>query len=314
MNRLIVILGPTATGKSELGMLLARKLNTEIVSGDSMYVYRRMNIGTAKPKPDELRDVRHHLIDIREPDETFSVADFQRLATEAITAVNQKGKIPILVGGTGLYLQALLEGYRFSPSASVPEIRRRLKGLSEQPDGKKLLYNLLCEKSPEAAATLHPNDTKRIIRAIELWETNKDIVSQSNKVSSTPDLLFDCLVYGLDMDRYCLYDRIDSRFDAMMAEGLLNEVDELVQSGVSENATSFQAIGYGELAAYRKGCLSLHEATVLSKVASRRFAKRQKTWFRRMPYIKWLNVDPDIGVAPLVPLIMQEVAEKYSIG
>ena len=313
MNRLIVILGPTATGKSELGIQLARNMNTEIISGDSMCVYRRMNIGTAKPKPDELREVRHHLIDIREPDEKFSVADFQCLATEAIVSINQKGNIPILVGGTGLYLQALLEGYHFNPSASVPEIRRRLKGLSEQPDGKRALYNLLFEKSPEAATKLHPNDTKRIMRAIELWETNKEIVSQS-KDSANPNLLFDCLVYGLDMDRYYLYDRIDSRFDFMMTDGLLNEVDELLQSGISQDSTSLQAIGYKELAGYRKGSCSLNEAIIFSKSASRQFAKRQKTWFRRMPYIKWLNVDPDVGVAPFVPLIMREVAEKYSIG
>lgn len=313
MNRLIVILGSTATGKSELALRLARNLNTEIVSGDSMYVYRKMNIGTAKPTPEELREIPHHLIDIREPDETFSVADFQRLATEAIASVNQKGMIPILIGGTGLYLQALLEGYHFSPTASVPEIRRRLKGLSEQPDGKKNLYSLLVEKSPEVAATLHPNDTKRIIRAIELWETNKEVISQS-KDSPTPHLLFDCLVYGLDMDRHSLYSKIESRFDEMISAGLIDEVDELLASGIPREATSFQAIGYRELAYYRKGDCTLYEAVKISKFASRRFAKRQKTWFRRMPYIKWLTVDPDVGVAPLVPIIMQEVAEKYSIG
>lgn len=313
MNRLIVILGPTATGKSELAFRLAQELRSEIVSGDSMYVYRGMNIGTAKPSLEERRRIPHHLIDIKNPDESFSVADFQHLACETIEEVNHRKNIPILIGGTGLYIQSLLEGYRFNPASAVTLTRKRLQEEIELEDGKAKLYKRLSDCDPITAARLHPNDSRRIIRALELLEDNQTAPS-CDKQSSSPHLLFDCIVYGLSMDRQILYQRIDSRVDAMMSAGLLDEVDQLIALGFSENSSSFQAIGYKELVAFRNGQISLDMAIQQIKQSSRRFAKRQLTWFRRMPYIRWLEVDAIQGVLPLVARLRREVAEKFPIG
>jgi len=313
MNRLIVILGPTATGKSELAFRLAQELRSEIISGDSMYVYRGMNIGTAKPSQEERTHIPHHLIDIRNPDETFSVADFQQLAGAAIKEVNLRKNIPILIGGTGLYIQSLLEGYQFNPASAVTPTRSRLQEEIESVDGKASLYKRLTEWDPLTAARLHPNDTRRVVRALELLENNQSAPSRA-KQSSSPHLLFDCIVYGLTMDRNLLYQRIDARVDTMMAAGLLDEVDQLLTLGLSEKSSAFQAIGYKELVAFRTGQISLDMAIQQIKQSSRRFSKRQFTWFRRMPYIQWLEVDAAQGVAPLVGHIQREVAEKFPIG
>lgn len=312
MNRLIVIVGPTASGKSDLAMRLAMQFNCEIISGDSMCVYRGMDIGTAKPSPAERLQIPHHLIDIREPGEDFSVVDFQRLAGEAVEAVNKKGKIPILAGGTGLYVQALLEGYNFSQTPKT-ELRNTLSESMQMFDSSLIMHEKLSEVDPQAAARIHPHDRKRIVRALEVATSEQKTVS-CDKTSDSPTLLYDCIILGLSMERQKLYSRINDRVDRMVEAGLVDEVSALIKRGLPPESTALQAIGYKELADCIRGLVSLADAVELVKQSSRRYAKRQLTWFRRMPYIQWIeqsegmmNRDEAYRIAE------RRVAEKFAI-
>ncbi len=311
MNRLIVIVGPTASGKSDLAMRLALRFSCEIISGDSMCVYRGMDIGTAKPSPSELRQIPHHLIDIREPGEDFSVADFQRLASEAVEAVNKKGKIPILVGGTGLYVQALLEGYNFSPTPKT-ELRNTLAEGSQEVLSPLIIHEKLLAVDPEAAARIHPNDRKRIIRALEVATSEQKSIS-CDKISNIPTLLYDCVIFGLSMDRQELYCRINDRVDRMLEEGLVDEVRALINRCLPPESTALQAIGYKELAASIRGAVPLTDAIEQVKLSSRRYAKRQLTWFRRMPYIQWIEQSEGMNWDGAYQTAERQVAEKFAI-
>ena len=313
LNRLIVIVGPTASGKSSLAMQLALRFGCEIVSGDSMCVYRGMDIGTAKPSLPDRQQVPHHLIDIRNPGEDFSVVDFQRLAGDAITDINQRGKIPVLVGGTGLYVQALLEGYRFN---STPRMELR-SDPSKQADAESetaALHQKLTAVDPVTAERIHPHDRKRILRALEVVAVEQQSIS-SEKATDAPELLFDCLVFGLSMERQELYRRINARVDMMLNAGLVDEVRTLLGEGLTANSTALQAIGYKELVSYLQGAGSLNEAVDQIKQSSRRYAKRQLTWFRRMSYIRWLSQTTDETVGGRGPFMSSalQVAEKFSI-
>ena len=301
MNRLIVIAGPTAVGKSALALRLAQQVDGEIISGDSMCVYQGLDIGTAKPSASEQKLVPHHLIDIRQPTEPFSVVDFQQLAAAAIDEVNRRGKLPILVGGTGLYIQALLEGYQFNPTP--------ITTLRDDAESTDTLYERLNELDPLTAGRIHPNDRKRILRALEVITTENQPLSRDKAAQ----LQYNCLVFGLTMERQALYQRIDQRVDQMVEQGLLAEVDALLTKGLTANATALQAIGYKEFIAAIQNNLSLETAIEQVKLASRRYAKRQLTWFRRMSYLEWIEIGETTTMDMALVLILRRVAERFAI-
>lgn len=281
--KILAVVGPTASGKTELSLRLAEALNGEILSCDSMQVYRGMDIGTAKPSLAERRGIPHHLIDVADPDEPFSCADYKRLAEEAIADVLARGKTPIFCGGTGLYLDAVLKVSTFSPD--VPEgLREEL--MKEDPDR---LWDELCEVDPEAAASMHKNNAKRVIRALEIYRGTGKTKTEWDRLSLQEESRYDTLVIGLDYrDRQTLYDRIDLRVDLMMADGLPEEAEALALDRAS---TAGQAIGYKELYLWLDGALSREEAVDLLKKNTRHYAKRQLTWFRRNPDTRWFFLD-----------------------
>ena len=306
-DKLIVILGPTATGKTKLAVRIAKELRTSIVSGDSMLVYRGLDIGSAKPDKAERGGVRHALIDCLNPaDESFNAADFQRLAAEEIHAVNQSGTIPILAGGTGLYVKALLEGYRFNKNQEDSEYRASLERLAVK-HGKTYIHKMLEKLDPEAAARLHVNDFRRVIRALEVCRLGQERISRNKQENG---LVYDACVIGLRSDRKLLYERIEKRVDAMISAGLEEEVRRLMTRGVSRNARAMQGIGYKEMAAYIEGELSLEDAVSDIKKATRHFAKRQFTWYRKMPYIHWLDIDA-IPFEELVETALETISIKF---
>lgn len=307
MDRLIAIVGPTAAGKSALALQLASRFGCEIISGDSMCVYRGMDIGTAKPTQEERRQVRHHLVDILDPAESFSVVDFQRLAGEAVNEVNRRGRIPVLVGGTGLYVQSLLEGYRFNPTPKT--ILRDPSVHADSGSSAEELHARLTALDPVSALRIHPHDKRRILRALEVALSERRPISRDKRADS-PTLIFDCIVFGLTLARPVLYRRIDERVDKMLAGGLLDETKTLASGGIPANATAWQAIGYKEMLACIRGEASLEEAAAHVKQSSRRYAKRQMTWFRRMPYIHWFDMTTENSC---LEVMARMVAEKFSI-
>ena len=293
-ERLVVILGPTATGKSCCGIELAQRFNGEIISGDSMLVYRNMNIGTAKPSEQELQLVPHYLVNILPPDASYSVADFQQQAAELIRQITERGNLPIVVGGTGLYIKALLEGYRFSSVEENPELRRKLEAFAAE-KGNDKLFERLEKEDPAAAARLHPNDVRRVVRALET-ALSGDSVSQEKQ----QELKYDVTVFGLSMDRDFLYERINRRVDQMLAEGLEEEVRSLLQEGVPPDCLSMKSLGYRQMAEYLTGKCDYATAVDNIKKGTRHFAKRQITWYKKMPYIQWFTVGRDLNYKKIV--------------
>lgn len=293
-ERLVVILGPTATGKSCCGIELAQRFNGEIISGDSMLVYRNMNIGTAKPSEQELQLVPHHLVNILPPDASYSVADFQQQAAELIRQITERGNLPIVVGGTGLYIKALLEGYQFSSVEENPELRRKLEAFAAE-KGNDKLFEWLEKEDPAAAARLHPNDVRRVVRALET-ALSGDSVSQEKQ----QELKYDVAVFGLSMDRDFLYERINRRVDQMLAEGLEEEVRSLLQEGVPPDCLSMKSLGYRQMAEYLTGKCDYATAVDNIKKGTRHFAKRQITWYKKMPYIQWFTVGRDLNYKKIV--------------
>ena len=291
-TKIIAVVGPTASGKSALALELAKRHGGEIISCDSMQVYKRMNIGTAKPSESEMAEVRHHMIDIAEPSEPFSCEDYVRLAALAIEDCVSRGKLPILCGGTGLYLDALLRGGNSAPSFDTAEIRATLNERVAK-EGIMPLYAELCEVDPESAAAIHPNNEKRVIRAMEIYLSCGVTKSELDRRSKEFDSPYDAKVIGLAYDdRAVLYSRIDKRVDLMLDGGLIDETRSLMDEGVFErNSTAAQAIGYKELLGYMRGEQMLDEAVAGLKTATRRYAKRQMTWFRAKEYVEWLGMD-----------------------
>jgi tRNA dimethylallyltransferase len=310
MERVIAVIGPTAVGKTQLSIDLGLKLNTEIISGDSMLVYRGMDIGSAKPTAAERQGLVHHLIDILEPSAEYNVVDFQSQAAGLITAINANGKIPILAGGTGLYVKALLEGYQFNKATGNDELRSSLTALAER-EGSEYLHARLAEAAPETAARLHPHDLRRVIRALEVHQLSGETISRQK--APTGELVYDAVVIGLTMDRQKLYQRINQRVDAMVAQGLVDEVTRLLAEGVSPAAQAMQGIGYKEIAAYCRGESDLPAAIDKTKQATRNFAKRQLTWFRKMPYIKWVDIDEFASPEKMLGYIYSHVAGKFHL-
>ena len=290
--KLIAVAGPTASGKSSLALSLAEKLCTEIICCDSMQIYRLMDIGTAKPTKEERACVPHRLFDVVDPDVDFSCADYVRLAKEEIADVCASGRVPVVCGGTGLYLDALLRGSDFENTSIDTELRRSLEELAKS-EGNEALHKELMLIDPESAEAIHPNNVKRVIRAIEIYRTSGITKSEIDRRSRECESEYDALVMALRYNkRELLYERIDKRVDAMISEGLVEETERLFGEGIfDKNTTASQAIGYKEMLGYIKGEMSLDDATDLLKCATRRYAKRQMTWFSSKSYVAWIDAD-----------------------
>ncbi|NPV71454.1 MAG: tRNA (adenosine(37)-N6)-dimethylallyltransferase MiaA [Firmicutes bacterium] len=284
---LFVLTGATATGKTVLGIELALRHGGEIISADSMQVYRHMDIGTAKPPLEERRGVPHHLIDILDPDQPFSVAEFQRLVLEAARAIVGRGRLPMMVGGTALYIRAVVNEYCFPDAPGDERIRAELGEVANNL-GARALHNMLSEVDPVSAARIHENDRRRLIRALEVYRLTG--VPLSEFARRRGEGLLDTLVVALDVPRPELYRRIDARVDRMIAAGLPSEVRRLHEMGYGERLFSMQSLGYREMIDFLFGRSTLEEAVRLLKRNTRRFAKRQLTWFRNDPRITWVNV------------------------
>ena len=297
--RILAIVGCTASGKTALSVELALRLGGEIVSCDSMQIYRDMNIGTAKPDAGERRGVPHHLMDIVDPRDPvgYSCADYVRDARAAVEDILSRGKLPIICGGTGLYLDAFLRGGTFEVTETDPAMRAELTAYAEH-EGAEALHAILRELDPESADATHPNNIKRVVRAIEICRTTGKTKSELDRVSREVESPYDALVVGLSYtDRARLYERIDRRVDAMLAAGLLEETQRLRQRGVFDTCpTAAQAIGYKELFSYLDGTQTLPEATEILKMATRRYAKRQMTWFSAKDYVAWVPCDGPDGL------------------
>ena len=284
-------MGSTAAGKSQLALELVTRINSEIISADSMQVYRYMDIGTAKPTPAEQKKVKHHLIDIRFPDEGFSAALFNQQAREAISNVDRQGKVAIVTGGTGLYIKALTRGL-FKGQGADPELRRVLRERAAFA-GSEYLHKELSELDPVTAARLHPNDSFRIIRAIEVCRLTQKPLFEYHEKHSFKDSPFDTFKIGLYIDRQYLYSRIEERVDRMVAIGLVDEVKRLLDMGYTRYLNSMQGLGYKQIAGYLSGEFSLDEAILQAKQGTKRYAKRQMTWFRADPEINWYGYPYD---------------------
>ncbi len=285
---LVILTGPTASGKTALSLCLAKRIGGEIISADSMQVYRRMDIGTAKITKDEMGDIPHHLIDVLEPFEEFNVFLFRQMAMEAIEGIYERGKIPILAGGTGFYLQAVIRDVDFSETGERPDLREYYSGIAEK-EGTEALHRLLADVDPEAAEQIHPNNVKRVIRALEYFAETGGKISGHNEVQRQKESPFDYRYFVLTDKRQTLYERINLRVDQMMEAGLEEEVRSLAAEGLTAENISMKGIGYREFFPYFAGECTLEETVEKIRQDTRHFAKRQLTWFRREKDVIWLD-------------------------
>ena len=289
---LLCVAGPTASGKSGLAVRLAHEMDGEVVSCDSMQVYRRMNIGTAKPTPAETEGVPHHMIDVVDPETPYSCAEYVTAARDVIGKIRERGRLPIVCGGTGLYLDRLLHGGNDERATSSPQVRAGLLAYREA-YGNAALHRLLEEADPESAAAIHENNVPRVVRALEIYRVSGKTKTELDRLCAEPDPTFCPYVVGLLWDRGELNRRIDARVEQMLSAGLLEETRQLLAAGVFDtNATAAQAIGYKELLSYLRGGEPLADAVERLKCATRQYAKRQMTWFRARSYVHWLEM-PD---------------------
>ncbi|WP_087972832.1 tRNA (adenosine(37)-N6)-dimethylallyltransferase MiaA [Oceanobacillus rekensis] len=288
-KNVISIMGPTAVGKTNLSIEIAKKFNGEVISGDSMQVYKGLDIGTAKIKPSEMQGITHHMLDIREADQEFSVSDFKENVQKYINDITARGNLPIIVGGSGLYIQAALYDYNFSEAKRDHTITNKMEEIIES-EGIMPLYNRLVEIDPEQAEKIHPNNHRRVIRALEIYEST-GMTMTAYKENQSMESPYKPILLGLDMERELLYRRINERVDHMMKDGLLDEVKNLYAKGY-ENCQSMNAIGYKEFIPYFKNEQSLEETIELLKRNSRRYAKRQLTWFRNKMDLTWFHMTP----------------------
>lgn len=287
--KIIAVVGPTASGKTSLAVNLAKKFDGEVISADSMQIYKGMDIATAKPDEEEMSGVPHHLISIISPDEEFSVSRFCELAGKAVKDIVSRGKVPVLAGGTGLYVDNFLGNTTFLENTKNDEIRKELND-RVQKEGTEKLYNELKEKDPSAAEKIHPNNAIKIIRALEIFYSSGKTLTNQNELSHLNESPYESLIIGLNAtDREFLYDRINRRVDIMVDMGLLEETKKFYETETA--STACQAIGYKEMKPYLDGLISLDEAKDNLKQATRRYAKRQLTWFRRNEKTNWLNID-----------------------
>lgn len=287
-NKMIILTGPTAVGKTALSIALAKKIKGEIISADSMQVYRYMDIGSAKILKEEMQGIPHYLVDVLMPEEEFNVCRFKEMAQEALSVIYERGHIPIIVGGTGFYIQALLYDIDFSKEGDHSPVRARLEREAKENEMENL-YSQLCKIDPVSAREIHKNNTKRIIRALEFYELNGYPISEHNRREREKDAAYESWYFVLNDDRQHLYQRIDQRVDAMFAQGLVEEVQKLKDMGCKKGMVSMQGLGYKEILAYLDGECSLEDALYKIKRDTRRFAKRQLTWFRRERNIIWID-------------------------
>lgn len=286
---LIIIAGPTATGKTKLSVELAKIVDGEIISADSIQVYKGMDIGSAKVTKEEMCGIRHHLIDVLEPSEEFNITVFQRLAKAAIEDIYSRGKVPILAGGTGFYIQSVLYDIDFTENEENSEIREELVRISLEENGKDILFDMLREIDPKSAASIDKNNVKRIIRAIEFYKLSGKKISEHNEEQSKKEAAYNASFFVLTDDRKVLYERIDRRVDKMISDGLVDEVKALLKSGMTKDMVSMQGIGYKEIVSYLNGEITLDEAVYIIKRDTRHFAKRQITWFKREKDVIWFD-------------------------
>lgn len=307
---LLILTGPTAVGKTKLSIALAKAVGGEIISADSMQVYQYMDIGSAKIKAEEMQGVPHHLIDVLKPWEEFNVVTFQKLCKEAVSGIRERGHIPILTGGTGFYIQAVLYDIDFTENDGDTAYREHLESLAKE-KGAEYLYDMLKQEDPASAEAIHPNNIKRVIRALEFFEQTGSCISEHNEKERQKDSPYNFCYFVLNDDRDKLYERIDARVDMMLREGLEAEVKKLSEMGCKRNLVSMQGLGYKEMLAYLEGEITLEEAVYLIKRDTRHFAKRQITWFKREKEVIWVN-KPDFSYdeKAVLDFMMGKIQEK----
>ncbi|MBI6872482.1 tRNA (adenosine(37)-N6)-dimethylallyltransferase MiaA [Clostridium aciditolerans] len=290
MKDLFILAGPTAVGKTDISIKLAKRLNGEIISADSMQIYKHMDIGSAKITKEEMQGTPHYLIDIVEPEESFNVSEFKKMAKQAIDKIDEIQRLPMLVGGTGLYINSLIYNYDFTEASVDEEYREYLQSMAEI-NGKEYVHNLLKDVDLESYNRLFPNDLKRVIRALEVFKLTGKTISQFNLENDIYDIPYNVYYFVLNMDRDKLYDRINRRVDIMIENGLIDEVKKLKDMGCTADMQSMKGIGYKEILHYLDGNISLDEAIYLIKKGSRNYAKRQLTWFRKDDRVIWIDKD-----------------------
>lgn len=307
---LIIIAGPTASGKTKTSVLLAKAINGEIISADSMQVYRGMNIGTAKATIEEMQGVPHHMIDVLSPDEPCSIAKFQKLVKVALADIYSRGKVPILTGGTGFYIQSIVNDIAFEENEGDKSYRAGLEKMVKDGGGDSLFLKLKTI-DPDAADMIHPNNMKRVIRALEYVHLTGERISVHNEREKLKTSPYDVGFYVLTMDRDYLYQRIDERVDKMLEEGLLTEVKKLLEQGYSKDLVSMQGLGYKEIIRYLSGEWTLAQSVEILKRDTRRFAKRQLTWFRREKSATWVNLTQySYNIEEIVNFITKDIEES----
>ena len=310
---LIVLSGPTAAGKTDLSVALAKRIGGEIISADSMQVYKGFDIGTAKIRPEETEGVPHHLIDIFEPDQEFNVFEFKRLSEECMKTIYENGHIPIIVGGTGFYIQAVLYDIEFTEEETDKAYRKMLEEKAER-EGAEVLHQLLLEVDPKAAEEIHANNIKRTIRALEFYHETGQRISEHNEEQRQKSSPYNFAYFVLNRERPTLYERINLRVDQMIEEGLEEEVRSLLEEGISPDSLAMQGLGYKEMVNYLEGRCSLEKAIYDIKIGTRHFAKRQLTWFRREKEILWLNYeDYNNNKDAMLEAMLKTLAEKKII-
>lgn len=303
---IIVVLGPTASGKTALAVELAKLYNGEVISADSMQIYKGMDILTAKPTEEEKQGIKHHLMDFLEPETDFSVADYVKLANIAVDDISRRGKIPILTGGTGLYINSLIDNIKFDDTTGDKEYRERLLAIANE-KGNRYLWERLLEVDEKTALSVHENNISRVIRALEVFEKTGERLSEHKKSSRLEESRFEPAMIGLTFsDRQMLYDRINKRVDAMIDDGLVNEAKEIYYN--RNLNTAHQAIGYKELIPYFSGQASLEDCIEKIKMETRRYAKRQLTWFRRDKRINWIEVDKYENIEDILEKVKKYIA------
>lgn len=307
---LIILTGPTAVGKTKLSIKLAREVNGEIISADSMQVYRYMDIGSAKIRPEEMEEIPHHLVDCLDPDEEFNVVRFQKMAKEAMEDIYARNRIPILVGGTGFYIQAVTGDIDFTECGEDNSYRKDLEKKAKE-QGPEVLHRMLLEVDPESALAIHANNTKRVIRALEYYQQTGEPISLHNQQQRQKESPYNLAYFVLNDERSRLYERIDARIDEMLREGLVDEVKRLQQMGYHKGMVSMQGLGYKEILSYLDGTWSLEEAVYILKRDTRHFAKRQITWFKRERNVEWFHKpDYDYDENKILEGMLQSLRSK----
>ena len=309
---LIVLTGPTAVGKTSLSISLAKAVNGEIISADSMQVYKKMDIGSAKIRSEEMQGIPHYLVDVLEPEEEFHIVKFQQMAKKAMEDIYSRGKIPILVGGTGFYIQAVTKDIDFTEAQQENDYRKELEALAEE-KGREHLHEMLRKVDPVSADAIHAHNVKRVIRALEFYHQNGSPISAHNEEQKQHESPYNLAYFVLNMPRELLYERIDLRVDQMMKEGLLEEVSRLKEEGCHRGMVSMQGLGYKEILAYLDGEYPLEEAVRVLKRDTRHFAKRQLTWFRREQELTWVTKDQFSYQEDQILDYMLEICRKKGI-